>query len=57
MFQLAFQHYSYIVTEYKPTLGTVFAPYLTGYSHWSYADIELVRVRVRLTLTLTLTQP
>ena len=25
MFQLAFQHYSYIVTEYKPTLGTVLA--------------------------------
>ena len=42
MFQLAFQHYSYIVTEYKPTLGTVFAPYLTGYSHWSYTDIDLM---------------
>ena len=42
MFQLAFQHYSYIVTEYKPTLGTVFADYLKGYTHWSYTDIDLM---------------
>ena len=42
LFQQAFQHFAYIVTEYKPTLGTVFAQYLQDYSHWSYTDIDLM---------------
>ena len=42
MFQLAFQNFAYIVTEYKPTLGVVFAEYLATYSHWSYTDIDLM---------------
>ena len=42
MFQLAFQHYSYIVTEYKPTHGAVFAEYLSEYTHWSYTDIDML---------------
>ena len=42
LFQIAFREYSYIVTEYKPTHGTVFADYLTPYSHWSYTDIDML---------------
>ena len=38
----AFQNFAYIVTEYKPTLGVVFAEYLRPYSHWSYTDIDLM---------------
>ena len=34
LFRMAFREFSYIVTEYKPTHGTVFAEYLRGYSHW-----------------------
>ena len=40
--QRAFREFSYIVTEYKPTHGTVFADYLADYSHWSYTDIDLL---------------
>ena len=38
LFQIAFREFAYIVTEYKPTHGVVFADYLRGYSHWSYTD-------------------
>ena len=42
LFQVAFREFAYIVTEYKPTHGTVFADYLKGYSHWSYTDIDML---------------
>ena len=42
LFQIAFREFAYIVTEYKPTHGTVFADYLQGYSHWSYTDIDML---------------
>ena len=42
LFQLAFREFAYIVTEYKPTHGTVFASYLSSYSHWSYTDIDML---------------
>lgn len=42
LFQIAFREFAYIVTEYKPTHGTVFADYLVGYSHWSYTDIDML---------------
>ena len=42
LFQTAFREFAYIVTEYKPTHGTVFADYLQGYSHWSYTDIDML---------------
>ena len=35
LFQIAFREFAYIVTEYKPTHGTVFDDYLRDYSHWS----------------------
>lgn len=40
--QLLFSAYPYLVTEYKPAYGAVFAPYLAEYSHWSYTDLDLV---------------
>lgn len=42
LFKLAFSEFSYIVTEYKPTHGVVFANYLQAYSHWSYTDIDIL---------------
>jgi hypothetical protein len=42
LFQIAFREFAYIVTEYKPTHGTVFADYLAAYSHWSYTDIDML---------------
>lgn len=42
LFKLAFSEFSYIVTEYKPTHGVVFADYLQAYSHWSYTDIDIL---------------
>ncbi|KAG8460562.1 hypothetical protein KFE25_013212 [Diacronema lutheri] len=42
LFDYSFRQYTYIVTEYKPTLGVVFAPYLDAYTHWSYTDLDIV---------------
>ena len=42
LFQIAFHEFAYIVTEYKPTHGTVFEDYLRRYSHWSYTDIDML---------------
>ena len=42
LFQTAFREFAYIVTEYKPTHGVVFAEYLQRYSHWSYTDIDML---------------
>ena len=42
LFRTAFREFAYIVTEYKPTHGAVFASYLVNYSHWSYTDIDML---------------
>ena len=42
LLQIAFREFAYIVTEYKPTHGAVFADYLKAYSHWSYTDIDML---------------
>lgn len=42
LFRIAFREFAYIVTEYKPTHGTVFADYLSAYTHWSYTDIDML---------------
>ena len=39
LFRAAFRDFAYIITEYKPTHGTVFADYLAGYSHLSLIHI------------------
>ena len=35
-------HLPYILVEYKPAFGHIFADYLTTYSHWGYSDIDVV---------------
>jgi hypothetical protein len=32
----------YILVEYKPAFGHIFAEYLTGYTHWGYSDLDVV---------------
>lgn len=32
----------YILVEYKPAFGHIFADYLKGYSHWGYSDLDVV---------------
>jgi hypothetical protein len=39
-------HQPYILVEFKPTLGYVFQSLLRGYSHWAYADIDMILGRV-----------
>jgi len=34
--------FPYILVEYKPAFGHIFADYLTDYSHWGYSDIDVV---------------
>lgn len=35
-------YFPYILVEYKPAFGHIFAEYLTGYTHWGYSDIDVV---------------
>ena len=30
------------MVELKPALGFIFADYIAGYSHWAYADLDLL---------------
>ena len=32
----------YILVEYKPAFGHIFAEYLKDYSHWGYSDLDVV---------------
>lgn len=32
----------YMLVEYKPAFGHIFADYLTEYSHWGYSDLDIV---------------
>jgi hypothetical protein len=34
--------YPYVLVEFKPALGHIFADYLQGYSHWGYSDLDIV---------------
>jgi hypothetical protein len=34
--------YPYIMVEFKPALGHIFAEYLKGYSHWGYSDLDIL---------------
>jgi hypothetical protein len=36
------QSLPYILVEYKPAFGHIFADYLKGYSHWGYSDLDVV---------------
>lgn len=35
-------HLPYILVEYKPAFGHIFADYLMEYSHWGYSDLDVV---------------
>jgi hypothetical protein len=34
--------YPYVLVEFKPALGHIFADYLKGYSHWGYSDLDIL---------------
>ena len=53
LFRAAFRDFAYIITEYKPTHGTVFADYLAGYSHWSSHQLGAAPVRDMTTESAT----
>jgi hypothetical protein len=38
----------YILVEIKPALGYLFQDYADGYSHWAYADLDLLMGRLHL---------
>ena len=40
--RLMFEKWPRLVAEYKPTFGSVFASYLTAYTHWGYCDLDMV---------------
>jgi hypothetical protein len=42
LFQQLLASKAYFVTEYKPATGTIFADYLTNYTHWTYGDPDVV---------------
>lgn len=31
----------YVLVEFKPALGHIFASYLEGYTHWAYSDLDI----------------
>jgi hypothetical protein len=33
--------YPYVLVEFKPAIGHIFASLLEGYSHWGYADLDI----------------
>ena len=45
-----FQHlidvHPYILVEMKPALGFLFADYISNYTHWAYADLDLLAGRI-----------
>ena len=40
--RLLFERSPRLIAEYKPTFGTVFEDFLGDYSHWGYADLDMV---------------
>jgi len=42
MITKAIEHHPYILVEYKPATGHIFAEYLTEYSHWGYSDLDII---------------
>jgi hypothetical protein len=43
--------YPYLIVEFKPCLGFIFQDYLTGYSHWGSADVDILLGRSQTFLT------
>jgi hypothetical protein len=34
--------YPYVLVEFKPALGHIFAEFLEGYTHWGYSDLDIL---------------
>lgn len=34
--------YPYVLVEFKPALGHIFADFLETYSHWGYSDVDIL---------------
>lgn len=34
-------NYPYVLVEFKPALGHIFASYISGYTHWAYSDLDI----------------
>lgn len=41
-FATAFDNQVYLVAEFKPATGLLFADYLRPYTHWSYTDADII---------------
>jgi hypothetical protein len=50
-FQYIIDVHPYILVEIKPALGFLFADYIVGYSHWAYADLDLLVGRLHQQLS------
>ena len=48
--RLLFDKWPRLIAEYKPTFGSVFEDFLGDYSHWGYADLDMVVGNVPLFL-------
>lgn len=45
-FQRLIDVHPYILVEMKPALGYLFADYIANYTHWAYADLDLLAGRI-----------
>ncbi|KAJ1434477.1 hypothetical protein B484DRAFT_326088, partial [Ochromonadaceae sp. CCMP2298] len=50
-FQYVIDMHPYILVELKPSLGFLFSDFVRGYSHWAYADLDLLVGRLSLQIT------
>jgi hypothetical protein len=50
-FHYFLEKFPYSMVEYKPALGHLFADYITAYSHWAYADLDLLMGRMHVQLS------
>jgi hypothetical protein len=46
--RLLFERWPRLIAEYKPTFGSVFEDFLSDYSHWGYADLDMILGNVPL---------
>lgn len=50
-FQYIIDVHPYILVEMKPALGFLFSDYVASYSHWAYADLDLLVGRLHHQIT------
>jgi hypothetical protein len=52
--QILVETWPYALAEFKPTFGTIFEDYLQNYSHWAYADIDLLYGRLNVIIPVSI---